>query len=918
MAKLIDPNYDSPMQIYEEVPDPPWYQPALDVVTGKNPVIGDVATSAWEGIKKYSTQAPAGSPYDVRPALGIPSETPKEPESLAGPAYTPEETKTLEDSSRLLLEIYAGLLTSGLLPAAAIPSAMTLMRSGKLIGVLRNLGPEAVRKSLIAAAPAAVDVATGAPEEAPRTFGYSLMGEYLGGTPANVASKVVGPRVAAQMGTSTEGAITKRVLDELNVPAPLAAQSKAAWTQRVEDALRSSFGGEPLRRAQREGTEAITGKITQPVREWPDEAVRRPPVTTGTAKSRYEEMPTTPYGETTTLPEPPVTTGRPAPSPEPNLPAEVTGRLGLPRSPGGAGELPATTSTLTRQPHEAFQEAFKEHNRILGKAESMSYGQIDDVILKQRPDTGGARVPPPRAEPFTPPVEGSTPTRPPLPERARPPGTPATVGPPTGEPFTLHLDLGEPVRPPFERPRPPLEQPPIPFEHRAGWVEPGDPTRSYQGSRPVPRPESTREGPMWRGVPEEAPYDPAATEALYGTGRFAETPRRTRTPGSPEPEARPPLWENVPEGTPYDPASTEARYGTRRFENVPPRERPPVAPAGPSPLVDARYMKDEARAMLKDTAGLRVPGADNLLKQILDMPDRVSFEVMAKWRGDLLAVTRQSTDLIPGKATEYAARIAGAADQEMATTARAFGPDTYKAWRDANAMTKANAAVFEKPAVKRLLSADADTVFGTAATSGSPYAIREAREAINNPLLWQQVQDAWMRKTVGTYTDPLTGQMSGAGMLQYLKQSYKDGALKELLPAGHAERLLDFSTALTQLQRGGESARGVGRVLHFTPTGGLAFPIVGAYEAMRHKGTDDTGLPGWVLPTAGGVTLFAITPRVLSRIMAKPELMRWTIEGMKVAPSTKRAHEVGGMLLGLLAKEGLLEEQAPAASPASP
>ena len=73
---------------------------------------------------------------------------------------------------------------------------------------------------------------------------------------------------------------------------------------------------------------------------------------------------------------------------------------------------------------------------------------------------------------------------------------------------------------------------------------------------------------------------------------------------------------------------------------------------------------------------------------------------------------------------------------------------------------------------------------------------------------------------------------------------------------------------------------------------------------------------------AAGATVFAITPAILSRIMAKPELMRWAIEGMKVAPSTKRAHEVGGMLLGLLAKEGLLEEQPPqeqpAVNPASP
>ena len=86
--------------------------------------------------------------------------------------------------------------------------------------------------------------------------------------------------------------------------------------------------------------------------------------------------------------------------------------------------------------------------------------------------------------------------------------------------------------------------------------------------------------------------------------------------------------------------------------------------------VDFTPVKAIAQTLLEqEKAGLRSASTRQILKTIVGKPNNIPFEEAQVLRSDLLSVTRQTTDLVPGKAAGIAGKLANETDTAMRASA---------------------------------------------------------------------------------------------------------------------------------------------------------------------------------------------------------------------------------------------------------
>ena len=80
--------------------------------------------------------------------------------------------------------------------------------------------------------------------------------------------------------------------------------------------------------------------------------------------------------------------------------------------------------------------------------------------------------------------------------------------------------------------------------------------------------------------------------------------------------------------------------------------RPDAAPGRPSPYVNISKAQADAHEMLAEAkrAGLSTEGGLGILTDIISKNDSLSFQDAQRLRSDLLAIPRQSADIMPNKA----------------------------------------------------------------------------------------------------------------------------------------------------------------------------------------------------------------------------------------------------------------------------
>jgi hypothetical protein len=155
-----------------------------------------------------------------------------------------------------------------------------------------------------------------------------------------------------------------------------------------------------------------------------------------------------------------------------------------------------------------------------------------------------------------------------------------------------------------------------------------------------------------------------------------------------------------------------------RVGGVQPSTKPLRAPA-------ARLLREiQEQKQLMDPKLLA--DTETTLRAILDAPERVSYEAMAKSRSDLLALTRKLDEALPGKRAGAAKLLSSAMSDSMMAAAKSSGnkglPEMIEA---ANSYTAEMHRMFEQALVKKSLDTGKTETISAMVRNGGLQEIRD-------------------------------------------------------------------------------------------------------------------------------------------------------------------------------------------------
>jgi hypothetical protein len=331
--------------------------------------------------------------------------------------------------------------------------------------------------------------------------------------------------------------------------------------------------------------------------------------------------------------------------------------------------------------------------------------------------------------------------------------------------------------------------------------------------------------------------------------------------------------------------------------------------------VDYRPVKAAAQEVIEQSEkGLRGEATIRIAKKILDKDDFVPFEDADILRSDLLAVERQSTDLMPAKAAAAAKRLAGLVDGQIDDAGSTLRrDDAVQAWRLRNSAVKEGKATFNSRFMRALTNKQPDEIYESVVKPGRPSRIRQTRQIIlgeieaaksrgpfardasgrpfvtadlpSNPELWKSVQGQWVDDMLRKAADE-QGHISGSAALKQMKR-FGDDAMKELFPGGEHENLRRYLRALEIVQKK-PTQEGTGRVfIQLTQATAMVNLVVGG-------------------PLTGMSAAVLLAPPVLARAFTNPTIAKLLTVGLKAPPGSAEAIRVSSQLFAAFDKEGLL------------
>ena len=325
--------------------------------------------------------------------------------------------------------------------------------------------------------------------------------------------------------------------------------------------------------------------------------------------------------------------------------------------------------------------------------------------------------------------------------------------------------------------------------------------------------------------------------------------------------------------------------------------------------VDLRPAKEFAQGLIEQAqSGIKSASTLRIARNILDKDDFVSFEVGDILRSDLLAVGRQTTDLLPGKASGAAQKLAGILDGQIDDAGKILQrEDAVQAWRIRNQAVREGKVTFNSRFMRALLNKNPDEIFQAVIKPGRPTRIRQIREIILGDVkaakpaklgevtikaklpadaeLWRSIQGQWIDDVLRNSADDL-GRVSADSALRQMKR-FGDDALKELFPGGAHETFRRYLRALAIVQKK-PTQEGTGRIfIQLTQAGAALNLLMGG-------------------PLSGMSAAVLLGPPVLARLFTMPKIAKLLTIGLKAPPGTKEAVRVSALLFGALDKEGLL------------
>lgn len=303
--------------------------------------------------------------------------------------------------------------------------------------------------------------------------------------------------------------------------------------------------------------------------------------------------------------------------------------------------------------------------------------------------------------------------------------------------------------------------------------------------------------------------------------------------------------------------------------------------------VDLSTAKKVAAQKLRDFKVSPVKSkSQSILENIVDGPSSVTFEDAQIIRSDLLAVSRDITDVIAGRGQSVSKALTPHIDRAMDNTAREIGGELHAAFREASKFWKDGADVLNSDIVKQIANSDPELMLGIALRNPrNTSAIRRVRESINDPKVWKNVQQEWIAEVMTLNQAP--GELvDGKKVRGAIKRFEDTGALDELIPSKVQQRALKQFSDTLALTQGGSGDK----------TGAIAIQLLQAGALINFSG--DVGASAAIL----------LGPLALAEALTNPSIANFLTVGMREAPGSKTAGRALSQAIASLARQGFGDE----------
>ena len=258
---------------------------------------------------------------------------------------------------------------------------------------------------------------------------------------------------------------------------------------------------------------------------------------------------------------------------------------------------------------------------------------------------------------------------------------------------------------------------------------------------------------------------------------------------------------------------------------------------------------------------------DTLIKQIVELPNKMTFADASELRSRLIKVAKSSRGDVAGKnAHDFVSRI----DKAMEQTALSLGDDAKIAWRGANSFYKQGKQTFDNNFISGLVEKgreQPELVGKGLFQNGEISQIKMAKNALKDDLrVFQSMKAGWL-EDVFIKSKKSDGAMVGNAFFNQLK-GMGDDTLKEIFTGPELALIRKFEEASTKTQKLG-SAGGGTMLIQLMQAGALGGIISGQYFQQPEL-------------IAGGVALLA-SPRVFGNMFVNPRYHNLFYRGLSTS-----------------------------------
>lgn len=296
-------------------------------------------------------------------------------------------------------------------------------------------------------------------------------------------------------------------------------------------------------------------------------------------------------------------------------------------------------------------------------------------------------------------------------------------------------------------------------------------------------------------------------------------------------------------------------------------------------------MKTEIEIIKKQIAPtMRSRTAVKILRDFSKLPDEIPFNFAQTLRSDLLEVSRQGTDLLPGKIIGVAKNLSKELNRSIDDAGRGLNPEALEAFKNANRFWASGKNTFNNKMIKALSNKNPDIIVKTILRPGRVSDIKRVRSIVDKET-WQELQRHFVKDIFENATD-IDGIILGKNILGSLKR-YTQPTLNEILPSQQIKDIRTFATIAKHMQI--KQGEGMGRMLVQLTQGGAAVALFTGSGFKKE------------------VAAILLGPLMLGRAFTSPTIGKWLTTGLKLKAGTKQAITLGTRIMTALGREKYLE-----------